>query len=300
MLNIGISRIMEINKMTLNKKHILLETAAIQIFFVLAYLWAVPVIESLDSYTYGTATRGLIMSFLPFVIGVIAAVSFPNFTSHRKSRCALILGCVLLSITVIFYVIIHQILFWDRWFIGSIAFLRILGFALLGYGLKARYSGKKWTFKAGMVTLIVLYGIYNLLIWGMNNVPCQYMALYRIANMAYGLVRIAIVVALWKTLSADSVTRILGRSPKISMLVAGLFWGMFFVIPANKFAPLWLAVLMLALAPAIAYVWSVLVRFALKTIAYTFKGLVSEKFWWKEVCCWWRDDKIHRIEEKEI
>ena len=289
MLNIGINRIMEINKMTLNKKHILLETAAIQIFSVLAYLWAVPVIESLDSYTYGTATRALIMSFLPFVIGVIAAVSFPRISSPRTNRCALIIGSILLSITVVFYVIINQELFFGRWFIRSIGFLRILGFVLLGYGLQARCSGKKWTFKAGMVALIVLYGIYNLLIWGINNVPCQYMAQYRIANMAYGLVRIAIVVALWKTLSADSVTRILGRSPKISTLVAGLFWGMFFVIPANKFAPLWLAVLMLVLAPAIAYVWSVLIRFAFKAIAYLIKGLVSERCWWKEVCCWWRD-----------
>ena len=274
--------------MILNKTNSSLETAAIQIVSVFAWLWAVPVIDSLDSYTYGMATRAIIISFISFVIGIVAASAFPNFTSTRKSRWALIIGSILLSISLVFYVIIHQEIYIGWWFYRSIALLRILGFTLLGYGLQVIYSNQKWTFKAGLAILIILYTIYNLLIWGMNNVPCQYMPLYRLANMAYALVRITIVVVLWKTLSADSVTNLISRFPKCSLLVAGLFWGMFLVLPADRYSPRWLAILMLFLAPLLAYLYSVLIRFAVKLIGWLCKGLISNKGWWKEVCVWWK------------
>lgn len=264
------------------------DVTASLIVSVIAWLWVLPVIDSLDSYTYGMATRAIIISFIPFVIGVVAAVAFPNFTSHRKSRWALIIGCILLLITVVFYVIIYQELFLGRWFIDSIAFLRILGFALMGYAMQTITTDKALTFKAGLAILIILYTIYNLLIWGMNNVPCQYMPMYRLANIAYGLVRIAIVVALWKTLSADSVTNLISRFPKCSILVAGLFWGMFLVLPADRYSPRWLAILMLCLAPLLAYINTVLIRFSVKLIGWVFKGIVSNRGWWKEVCLWWK------------
>ena len=276
--------------MILNKTNLPLETAAIQIVSVFAWLWAVPVIDSLDSYTYGMATRAIIISFISFVIGIVAASTFPNFISPRKSRWALIIGCILLSISLVFYVIIHQEIYIGWWFYRSIALLRILGFTLLGYGLQTIYSNQKWTFKAGVVVLVILFVISNLLIWGMNNVACQYMSLYRLANIAYTLVRIAIVIALWKTLSADSVTDFLRRIPKLSVFIAGLFWGMFLVLPADRYSPRWLAIIMLILAPAFAYVYSVIIRLAVKVIRYLIKGLISEKFWWKDVCCWWGQD----------
>ena len=273
------------------------DVTASLIVSVIAWLWVLPVIDSLDSYTYGMATRAIIISFIPFVIGVVAAVAFPNFTSPRKSRWALIIGCILLSITVVFYVIIYQELFLGWWFIDSIAFLRILGFALMGYAMQTITTDKALTFKAGLAILIILYTIYNLLIWGMNNVPCQYMPMYRLANIAYGLVRIAIVVALWKTLSADSVTDFLRRIPKVSVFVAGLFWGMFLVLPADRYSPKWLAIMMLILAPAFAYVCSAVIRFTVKVIIYLIKGLISEKFWWKDVCCWWRQESYEDSKE---
>ena len=274
--------------MILNKTNSSLETAAIQIVSVFAWLWAVPVIDSLDSYTYGMATRAIIISFIPFVIGVVAASAFPNFISPIKSRWALIIGCLLLTISLVFYVIIHQEIYIGWWFYRSIALLRIFGFTLLGYGLQAMYSNQKWTFKAGLAMLIILYTSYNLLIWGMNNVPCQYMPLYRLANIAYALVRIAIVVALWKTLSANSVTNLISRFPKCSILVAGLFWGMFLVIPADRYSPRWLAILMLCLAPLLAYINTVLIRFSVKLIGWVFKGIVSNRGWWKEICLLWK------------
>ena len=282
--------------MILNKTNSSLETAAIQIVSVFAWLWAVPVIDSLDSYTYGMATRAIIISFISFVIGIVAASAFPNFTSTRKSRWALIIGSILLSISLVFYVIIHQEIYIGWWFYRGIALLRILGFTLSGYGLQAICSNQKWTFKAGVVILVILYIIYNLLILGMNNVACQYMSIYRLTNIAYALVRIAIVIALWKTLSADSVTDFLRRIPKVSVFIAGLFWGMFLVLPADRYSPRWLAIMMLILAPDFAYVYSVVIRFAVKIIKYLIKGLISEKFCWKDVYCWWRPDSY---EEKK-
>lgn len=276
-------------------KSLILKTTALQIVSVIAWLWAVPVIDSLDSYTYGMATRALIVSFIPFVVGVIAAVAFPNFTTHRRGRWSLILGSILLAISLVFYVFIYQHV--SFWIVRHLAIFRMLGFALLGYGLQAIDFGKPRMFKVGLAVLIVLYIIYNLLIWGMNNVPCQYMPLYHLANIAYALVRIAIVITLWETLSADSVANLLSRIPKISLLVAGLFWGMFLVLPANRYSPRWLAILMLILAPAFAYIYSVVIRFAVKIVNYLRKGLISEKFWWKEVCCWWKDESIESVEE---
>lgn len=275
------------------QKKIISETTPLQIICVIAWLWVVPIIDSLDSYTYGMATRALIISFIPFVIGVVAA----SFISPRKSRWALIIGSILLSISLVFYVIIHQEIYIGWWFYRSIALLRIFGFILLGYGLQTIYSNQKWTFKAGVGRMVILYIIYNLLILGMNNVACQYMSLYRLANIAYALVRIAIVVALWKTLSADSVILFLSKFPKTSLLVAGLFWGMFLVMPANTYSPRWLAILMLFMAPVLAYIMTVIVRFSVRLIIYVVKGVLTNRFWWLKSCCWWIKDESN---EREI
>ncbi len=271
----------------LNKKSLILETTALQIVCVIGWLWIVPIIDSLDSYSYGMATRALIISFIPFVIGVIAAVTFPNFTTRRRSQSALIMGCIILAITLVFYVIIYQELYLGWWLLRHFGFLRALGFALIGYALQTICPGKQITFKIGLTILIALYIIYNLLIWGMNNVPCPYMPLNRLANIAYALVRIAIVVVLWKTLSADSVTLFLSKFPKISLFVAGLFWGMFLVMPANTYSPRWLAILMLFMAPVIAYIMTVLVRISSQIVIYLIKGFITYKIRFRDACKWW-------------
>ncbi len=271
----------------LNKKSLILETTAMQIVCVIGWLWIVPIIDSLDSYSYGMATRALIISFIPFVIGVIAAVAFPNFTTRRISQSALIMGCIILAITLVFYVIIYQELYLSWWLLRHFGFLRALGFALIGYSLQTISTGKQLTFKTGLMILIALYIMYNLLIWGMNNAPCHYMPLNRLANIAYALVRIAIVVVLWKTLSADSVILFLSKFPKTSLLVAGLFWGMFLVMPANTYSPRWLAIVMLFMAPVVAYIMTVIVRFSVRLVMYVVKGVLTNRFWWLKSCCWW-------------
>lgn len=279
--------------MTSNNKQILLRTAAIQIVSVVAWLWVIPIIDSLNSYTYGTATNWLIISFILFVMGVIAAVNFPNFTTNRISKSVLITGSVLLAITLVFYHILNREVYIGWRLSGFIPFLRMLGFAMLGYGLQGTSDGKKLSFKVGLSVVVVLYIIYNLLQWGLNNQQSYHIFLSDLVDILYALLRVMIVVVLWKTLSADSVTCFLSRVPKCSLLVAGLFWGMFFVIPANKYLQRWLAILMLILAPVFAYICSVVVRFAIKLIAYLIRGLISEKFWWKEVCCWWKKGTLN-------
>lgn len=268
-----------------NKRERLLETAAIQIVAVFAWLWIVPVIDSFGSYSYGTATRGVILSLIPFVIGVIAAVNFSNSTNNNLSRYAIIVGSILLLTCLVFYIPLYKEITWTL--VRYCRYLRLLGFAFLGYGLQTVSYRRHISFKSGVIILIVLYLIYNLLIWGMNNLASIYMPLYNLANMAYALVRIALVVFLWKTLSVDSVKTLMAKFSKISLLIAGLFWGMFFVIPANQYAPKRLAILMTLLAPIVAYVFSVIIRFAIKVIKLLVKAL-SNRCWWKDVYLWWK------------
>ena len=79
------------------------ETTAMQIACVIAWLWGIPVIDLLESYTYGSATIGLITSFVPFAAGIIAAVSLPGYMSRKYGKAALIIGCALLAIFLVFY-----------------------------------------------------------------------------------------------------------------------------------------------------------------------------------------------------
>ena len=188
---------------TSNNRQTLLETAAIQIVAVLSWLWVVPVIDSLDSYSYGTATRALILSLIPFVIGAVAAVRFSGSAVSRLGRYSLIISSILLLICIVLYSPLYKLISWSL--VRYCRFLGMLGFLFLGYGLNGVTTRRHLSFKSWLVILIALYIIYNLLVLVMNNIPSIYMPLYQLANMAYGLVRIAIVVVLWKTLSVDSV-----------------------------------------------------------------------------------------------
>jgi hypothetical protein len=268
-----------------NKK-LISETTALQIVSVIAWLWVVPVIDFLDSYSYGMATRALITSFIPFVLGVTASVYFPKFATPKRGRLALITGSIILIFTLVFYVqIFHYI---SGWYLRHWALFRFVGFAFLGYGLMTlKVFPKQISFTKGVLILVLQYIVYNLLLWGSHNPHPDYMFLYNLSHILLALVRIAIIVTLWKTLSADAVTKFLGKSPKISSIVAGLFWGMILVVPANDYAPRWLAILMCLIAPLFAYIMTVIVRLSVQLVMYVLKGIWANKFWWIESCCWW-------------
>lgn len=284
-----------------NKKSLISETTALQIVSVIAWLWVVPVIDSLDSYSYGMATRALITSFIPFVLGVMASVHFPNFATPKRGKLALITGCITLIFTLVFYAQIFHLISW--WYIRHWPLFRLVGFTLLGYGLKTlKVFPKQISFTKGVLILVLQYIVYNLLLWGSHNPHPDYIFLYNLSQNLLALVRIAIIVTLWKTLSADSVTRILGKSPKLSLAIAGLFWGMILVLPADNYSPRWLAIVMLIVAPIIAYIMTVLVRLSVQLVMYIVKGILTNKFWWFESCCWWidKDANNEKIENDKV
>ena len=84
------------------------ETIALKIVAVIAYLWIIPVIDSLDSYSYGMATRGLITSFVSFVIGVLGGVKFLQYTTSKGSWVALIISSIVLMIFLVIYPLIFE------------------------------------------------------------------------------------------------------------------------------------------------------------------------------------------------
>ena len=266
------------------------ETCAMQIFCVIAWLWAVPVIDSLESYSYGTATRALITSFIPFVAGIIAAVSLPLSVTQKCAKVALGIGCVILALFLVFYIQLFNLSL-GYLLVNFCGLFRAIGFLLIGYGLRSlNVFSKPVSFKAGVLASVGFYIIYNLLLWGTHNPHPDWMLAYHLSNIFLAIVRIAIVITLWKTLSADSVTRFFNRFPKMSLLVAGLFWGMILVFPADSYSSLPMKIVMFFAAPILAYVFTVIVRFVFFALSSLLREIFSNKFWWRKSCRWWGND----------
>lgn len=265
---------------------IISETTPLQIICVIAWLWVVPVIDSLDSYSYGMATRALVTSFIPFVIGIIVARNMPKIATLKRGRSALIIGSIILLLFLVFWVPLFPRL--GYWYTRPCALFRAIGFLLFGFGLSVtEIFPKAPKFKTGISLLIGLYIVYNLLLWGSHNTHPDCMSLYYLAHILLALIRVAIIVTLWKTLSADSVTELCNKFPKCSLFLAGLFWGMFLVIPANDYAPRWLAILMFFLSPVVAYIMTIIVRILYHLVIYLIKGLIKNKVWIRESYKWW-------------
>lgn len=277
---------------TTNEKSLMLETTALQIVCVIGWLWIVPIIDSLDSYSYGMATRAILTSFIAFALGIIVARNMPKVATLQRGRGALIIGSIILLLFLVFWVPLFPIL--GYWYTRPCALFRAIGFLLFGFGLSVtEIFPKAPKFITGVSLLIGLYIVYNLLIWGSHNTHPDWMSLYYIAHILLALVRVAIIVALWKTLLAGSVIELCNKFPKCSLFLAGLFWGMFLVIPADDYAPRSLAILMFFLAPVFAYIMTVIVRLSIQLIYYIVKGLISNKFWWFKSCCWWIKEEIN-------
>lgn len=277
---------------TTNEKSLILETTALQILCVIGWLWIVPIIDSLDSYSYGMATRAILTSFIAFALGIIVSRNMPKVATLKRGRCALIIGSIILLLFLVLWVPLFPRL--GYWYTRPCALFRAIGFLLFGFGLSVtEIFPKAAKFKIGVSLLIGLYIVYNLLLWGSHNTHPDRMSLYYLAHILLALIRVAIIVTLWKTLSADSVTGLCNKFPKSSSFLAGLFWGMILVIPADDYAPRWLAILMFFLAPVFAYIMTVIVRLSIQLIYYIVKGLISNKFWWFKSCCWWIKEEIN-------
>lgn len=272
---------------TISKSNIK-ETTALQIFCVIVWLWAIPVIDSLDSLSYGLATRALLISFISLTVGIIASAKLPNRYNVKLGKPILIIGGIVLLFSLILFVPLAH----TGWYghMRYAAIFRFIGFAFLGYGLHTtQFTLKIKSFWRGLLWISLLYGLYNLLIYISNNINFEIKILWMGTSIVSAIVRIAIVVMLWKTLAQAEIQQLLNKSPKISLLVAGLFWGMILVLPADSYSPKWLAIVMLLVAPMVAYIMTVIVRMSLSIISYLIKGFLENKFWWLESCCWWID-----------
>ena len=264
-------------------KKLTTETTALQIVAVIAWLWVMPAIDMLESYSYGSATIFLIRSYIPFVLGVILAVNIPRKVNERIWKPIFIIGCIILLFTIIL-----QRMMWQLCWVSFTYELRIVGLTFFGYGLRLYDRLPKLkSFGVGVLLLMLLYGVYNLLIYWGHNIHPKDIYLWLTRDIIYGMTHIAIIILLWKTLSTEYVSRFVNKAPKLSIFVAGLFWGMILVVPADSYAPRWLSILMLFLAPVFAYIMTVIVRLSVKLISYVVKGIIENKFWWFESCCWW-------------
>ena len=238
------------------------------------------------------ATRAILTSFIAFALGIIVSRNMPKVATLKRGRCALIIGSIILLLFLVLWVPLFPRL--GYWYTRPCALFRAIGFLLFGFGLSVtEIFPKAAKFKIGVSLLIGLYIVYNLLLWGSHNTHPDRMSLYYLAHILLALIRVAIIVTLWKTLSADSVTGLCNKFPKSSSFLAGLFWGMILVIPADDYAPRWLAILMFFLAPVFAYIMTVIVRLSIQLIYYIVKGLISNKFWWFKSCCWWIKEEIN-------
>lgn len=273
---------------TLNNKSFISETTVLQIVSVVAWLWMMPVISSLNSWSYGVATNAIMGSFIFLTLGIIVSDKFTFKSKRRLGVFSLVAGAVTLLLCLALYEPMRLSI--GFFYLRQLSLFRYLGFALLGYGLKSlNFSMGIKSFGKGLIWLILLYGFYNLLIYSGNNISPDMKAISLCRDVTYALTRVLIVVTLWQTLSVDWIQKLLYKCPKLSLLTAGLFWGMIVVMPANHYSPGWLAIVMLLLAPVIAYIMTVLVRFSIQIIVHIVKGLIANKCWWLESCCWWHD-----------
>jgi hypothetical protein len=76
----------------------------------------------------------------------------------------------------------------------------------------------------------------------------------------------------------------------MSLLVAGLFWGMILVFRADSYSSLPMKIVMLFAAPILAYVFTVIVRFVFFALSSLLREIFSNKFWWRKSCRWWGND----------
>ena len=286
---------------SLTSKSKINETTAMKIICVIAWLWCVPVIDSLDSYSYGLATRALLTSFMYLTLGVVISINLPSRYNDKCGKPALVIGSILLLFSLILFAPL-RVWWWIR-SICNVGLVRLLGFILLGYGMRSMgFTIKIKSFWRGLLWLILLYVAYNLLIYCGHNIDPEMRALWIGRDVVYALIRILIVVMLWQTLSTDCIKKFLNKRSKISLLVAGLFWGMILVIPADHYSPRWLAIIMLVIAPVVAYIMTVIVRLSFLALSYLIKGILRNKFWWFESCCWWidKDANNEKIENDKV
>ena len=265
-----------------------LKTTALQAISVVAWLWVKPAIGSLSLYGFGASTASMLQDVVFFIAGVVLATYVPSKIGRKVAVPALAAGVLL----VISYLFFHE-LYWPniaehRWLVGITL---ELGMPLIGFGLGVmNISWKLKSFTWSLCVLIALYAIYLGHQYSARFIPFEMLVPTKAYYLIYLILRISIAIQLWRTMTTDSVIQAFDKIPKLAKFVAGLFWGMFLVIPAGRCSEFYEDVIMLLLAPVFAYVMTVLLRAIYTAIIRNLSRFArSEQADWKNILCWWRD-----------
>ena len=230
------------------------ETTALQVIVAIVWLWLIPAVNLLESDTYGGATIALMMCFVAFALGVVLAARLPERIVGKTGTALLWLAVVLLVLTCFTNMNIRHL------FYRSALLIKYIGFILLGYGLRAgKVSYRPKSFVQGLLWLVLLYVVYNLLLFLKLNLDPTKVLVWSQFDIVRLAVEVAIVFVAWKTLSLDSVTRFLEKAPKLFAVAASLVWGMFFLVPAHLYVEQWLLILMFFLNPLLAFINTVII-----------------------------------------
>ena len=272
------------------------KTTALQVIAVVAWLWAKPIADSLHLYGFGASIASMIKYVVCFIAGVVLATYVPSKIESKIAVPALVAG-VLLIISYLFYdelyfSHIHEC----RWLVSVIS---ILGIPLLGFALGAtRISWKPKSFTWSFCMLIVFFAMYlghqysgrfipfEMLVHGEAEAHAK--VLTKVYYLIYFILQISIAIQLWRTMTMDIVIQAFEMIPKLTKCVAGLFWGMFLVIPAGRCSEFYEDVIMLLLAPVVAYVMTVLLRAIYTVIRNLVRCSRPDKSDWKRILYWWR------------
>lgn len=261
------------------------ETTALQAISVIAWLWAKPAADALDSYGFWSSTASLIKVVVLFVAGVVISSYFPSKYGKKVAIPVLIASIFLLISYVFFYDLYLHNIWRSRFLVGL---LTILGMPLLGFSLGAlKISWRPKSFVVAVCVLILFYVAY----WGefslCRYIPIEAKSLWNLYSLMTYVIQIAIAIQFWRTMSMECVRQSIERIPKLTKFVAGLFWGMFLVFPADRYSPAYEAIIMLLLSPLFAYIFTVLLR-AIYTLMQNLVRLArSERPDWKNIICWW-------------
>lgn len=274
----------------------LTKTTALQAIAVVAWLWVKPAINPSGFYGSGYTTAYLIKSVVCFIVGLVVATYVPPKVGRKLAVPALVAGA-LLAVSYLFSDELYRPhIFEYRWLVGIII---KLGLPLIGFGLGAmRISWKPRSFAWSLGVLLALYAMYLGNEYLSRYIPIDeyyygegevhILVIMKVYLLILYVLQVFIGIQLWRLMSLDCVIQAFEKIPKLTNCVAGLFWGMFLVPPAGGCSEFYEDVIMLLLAPVIAYIITVLLRAIYTAICNLIRFARSEQADWKNIFCWWK------------
>lgn len=250
---------------------------------VIVWLWAAPFLDELDPFGFASAAAALLKVFVFYMVGVCLAAWLPWRNKRLLSSPALLVSCILLATG---YFIPYRSV--PTGYLFLLPLFRAVGALILGFALKIKDASiRPKSFTRGVLSLILLYTLYNLVLDAFRFTPVDMKFIWIAHNILYVLLRVFIAIYLWSLLRMDEVRRVFERLPKLTLFVAGLLWGSFIVIPADRYNDGIDMIIMMLAAPVLAYVYTVLIRLAVRIAVNLMRCIRSKKMIWKGILKWW-------------